>query len=122
MNVTILGPSSFISTLNELKSSLNFNIISASSDTKYDIILFHNDALNDNKQFNIIKNSNSIKICASDKKKQSVNYDVNLNLPASLKEINTIVENIVAKKRFSRNSSIKINEYLLDKNEKIIKI
>ena len=118
MNVTILGPSSFISTLNELKSSLNFNIISASSDTKYDIILFHNDALNDNKQFNIIKNSNSIKICASDKKKQSVNYDVNLNLPASLKEINTIVENIVAKKRFSRNSSIKINEYLLDKNEK----
>lgn len=118
LNVTILGPSSFISTLNELKSSLNFNIISASSDTKYDIILFHNDALNDNKQFNIIKNSNSIKICASDKKKQSVNYDVNLNLPASLKEINTIVENIVAKKRFSRNSSIKINEYLLDKNEK----
>ena len=118
LNVTILGPSSFISTLNELKSSLNFNIISASSDTKYDIILFHNDALNDNKQFNFIKNSNSIKICASDKKIQSVNYDVNLNLPASLKEINTIVENIVAKKRFSRNSSIKVNEYLLDKNEK----
>ena len=118
LNVTILGPSSFISTLNELKSSLNFNIISASSDTKYDIILFHNDALNDNKQFNFIKNSNSIKICASDKKIQSVNYDVNLNLPASLKEINAIVENIVAKKRFSRNSSIKVNEYLLDKNEK----
>ena len=118
LNVTILGPSSFISTLNELKSSLNFNIISASSDTKYDIILFHNDALNDNKQFNFIKNSNSIKICASDKKIQSVNYDVNLNLPASLKEINTIVENIVAKKRFTRNSSMKVNEYLLDKNEK----
>ena len=41
-----------------------------------------------------------------------------LELPATLKEINAVVENIVAKKKFNENSSIDIKSYLLNKNEK----
>ena len=35
-----------------------------------------------------------------------------------MKEINTAVENVAAKKLFSKNSSIEIKKYLLNKNEK----
>ena len=36
----------------------------------------------------------------------------------TVKEINTVIENSVAKKKFNKNSSIKVKKYLLDKNEK----
>ena len=39
-------------------------------------------------------------------------------MPSSLKEINSIVENVAAKKEFSKNSSIEVKKYLLNKNEK----
>ena len=41
-----------------------------------------------------------------------------LELPTTLKEINAIVENAAAKKKFNINSSIEIKSYLLNKNEK----
>ena len=39
-------------------------------------------------------------------------------MPTSLKEINSTVEQVTAKKVFSKNSSIEIKKYLLNKNEK----
>ena len=39
-------------------------------------------------------------------------------MPTTLKEINAVVENTIAKKKFIQNSSIKIKNYLLNKNEK----
>ena len=80
--------------------------------------MFHEDALKQKEQKDIINSSNSIKICASSKKKSSNTFDTCIELPATLKEINTALENIVAKKRFNKNSSIKIKNYLLNKNEK----
>ena len=53
-----------------------------------------------------------------EKKKFKDNYDANLELPATLKEINSIVENTAAKKKFNKNSSIEIKSYFLNKNEK----
>jgi hypothetical protein len=118
INVIIFGPSSFIFTLNELKPFLKFNCISHDLNIDHDLILFHNDALKDNKQKDFINNSSSIKICVHKNEKLLNNYDANLELPATLKEINTTVENLVAKKKFIKNSSIKIKNYLLNKNEK----
>ena len=116
--VIILGPSSFVSTLNELKTFLKFNPLSGDLNIDHDIILFHNDALKDDKQKNFIEKSKSIKICAVNKKETINNWDAKLELPATLKEINAIVENTLAKKKFNKNSSIEIKSYLLDKNEK----
>ena len=62
--------------------------------------------------------SGAIKICVSKKKEKLSIYDSSLELPSTLKEINSVVENIAAKKKFSKNSSIEIKGYLLDKNEK----
>ena len=118
LNVLIFGPPSFISTLNELKPFLKFNPLFEDKNNEYDVIIFHNEALKDNNKKIFIENSNDIKIYASNKKDLLSNYDAFLELPANLKEIDSIVENIFAKSKFSKNSSIEIKNYLLNKNEK----
>ena len=116
--VRILGPSSFVSTLNELKKFLKFNSISENSKENPNIILFHVDALFDRETKDYINRSESIKICAGEKKDLSDHYENVLELPTTVKEINAIVENTVAKKKFNINSSIDVKSYLLNKNEK----
>ena len=118
LNVLIFGPSSFISTLDELKPFLKFNPLSDDLNKTYEVILIHNEVLKEESKKIFVKNSNSIKIYASKKKDLSTNYDAFLELPANLKEINAIVENIAAKSKFVKNSSIEIKNYLLNKNEK----
>ena len=118
LNVLIFGPSSFISTLDELKSFLKFNPFTNTSSKEHDVILIHHEALKNKNNKNFSEKSNTIKIYASNKRKLSNDYDAYLELPANLKEINSIVENIVAKSKFSKNSSIEIKNYLLNKNEK----
>ena len=117
-NVKILGPSSFVSTLNELKIHLKFNpLIDGQSDNSI-AILFHVDALKDINQKNYINSKDTIKICVGKKNNLKDNFDANLELPTTLKEINAIIENTIAKKKFNKNSSIIIKDYLLNKNEK----
>lgn len=118
LSVLILGPNSFISTIDELKTYLKFNSSSDISDVKHDIILYHEEALNDKKNNQIIMNSKSLKVCASNGKKIAENCDAILELPFTLKEINSVIESVAAKKKFSINSSIKIKNYLLNKNER----
>ena len=118
LKVLILGSSSFVSTLNELKSFLKFNPLPNNTNTDPNVILFHVDALMDKNQKKYIEANNSIKICVGKKKDLKDNFDGNLELPTTLKEINAIVDNAFAKKKFSKNSSIEIKSYLLNKNEK----
>jgi hypothetical protein len=118
LNVRIFGPSSFISTLNELKIYLKFNPLFDGKDDIIKIILFHTDVLQDKNLKNYICKKDLIKICVGKKKDLSDNCDASLELPTTIKEINAIVENTVAKKRFNINSSIEIKDYFLNKNEK----
>ena len=113
-----MGPSSFISSLNEIKTFLKFNPLSNHSIDNPNIILFHIDALKDKNQKDYIHNNKAIKICAANNKDLVNDYDAILKLPATLEEINTIIENLVAKRAFVENSSLKIKDYLLNKNEK----
>ncbi len=118
LNVLILGSPSFVSTLNELKSFLKFNPVFRNSNKDFEVILFHFDILTNKKDKELIDRSNSIKICLGSKKDMKEKFDANLELPTSLKQINTIIENTSAKKKFNKNSSIEVKDYLLDKNEK----
>ncbi|MDC0952217.1 winged helix-turn-helix domain-containing protein [Pelagibacteraceae bacterium] len=122
-NVLILGPNNFISTLIELKSFLKFNlyddILSANKQKiKLDILIIHKDVLSINKRLNILSNNNIIKILATKSIEKNTEFDAILKLPIKLSEINSIVEQLSAKKTFIKNSSIKIKNYFLDKNEK----
>ena len=118
LNVLILGPSSFISTLNELRDYLKFNLLSNKPNSNSDIIFFHTEALKEKNTKIILNNNNSIKICAGKKKDKITNYDAYLELPTTLREINLLIERTAAKQKFNMNSSIQIKSYLLDKNEK----
>jgi len=82
------------------------------------VILIHKKALKDKNKKNFIDQSTTIKVYASDEKDLSSRYDAYLELPANLKEINTTIENIAAKSKYSKNSSIEIKNYMLNKNEK----
>ena len=122
LNVLVLGSASFISTLVELKPYLKFNLFEGFTSknkgkTNIDIVIFHEETKFDTSQDNL--NNKSIpKIFASKNKYKVGNYDGFLNLPTSLNEINSIVEQTISKKTFSKNSSIIIKDYLLNKNEK----
>ena len=118
LKVLILGPTSFISTLNELKTFLKFNPTFENLSSSHDVILVHEEALKQIKQKELIQKSGSIKILATKRKQANNIFDANLELPSTLKEINELIENISAKKKFSQNSSINVKNYLLNKNEK----
>ena len=118
LNVLIFGPSSFIYTLDELKNFLKCNSFFDNINNKHEVILIHNEELKDKNKKNFIEKSSAIKIYASKKKDLLSNYDAYLELPANLKEINAVIENAFAKSKFSKNSSIVIKNYLLNKNEK----
>ena len=118
LKVLILGPTTFYSTLSELKPFFKFNPVNKKNSSDFDVILFHEDTLNNKDDIKIVSNSDSIKIFASFKKKSFISFDAFLQLPTSLKEINAVVESAAAKNVFSKNSSIEIKKYLLNKNEK----
>ena len=118
LNVQILGSSSFISTLNELKVFLKFNPLSDNFNVNPNIILFHSDALKDKKLKDYIYDNKFLKICVGKRKVLKDDFDAHLPLPTTVKDINAIVENTAARKKFSINSSILIKSYTLDKNEK----
>ena len=103
LNVLILGPNSFFSTLNELKPFLKFNPTEEKNSSDFDAILFHEESLNYKKDNKFISTSHSLKICASSKKILSNNFDAFLEIPSTLREINAVVENISAKKEFNKN-------------------
>ena len=123
LKVLVFGPDSFISTLMELKTYLKFNLFDDlnklnNNSTNFDILFFHEKSLNNKQTKEDINKYNSIKILASGKNDKFFNYDAILKLPTTLKEINSIIEASTAKKIFNKNSSIRIKEYFLDKNEK----
>jgi DNA-binding response OmpR family regulator len=118
LNVLILGPKSFTSTLDELKSFLKFIPHFNASNIKYDVILFHREALENKLNKQLLDKSNVLKICATNKKEKMNTEENYLELPTTLKQLNSIVESVSVKKKFNENSSIKINDYTLDKNEK----
>ena len=125
INVLSFGSKNFNISLKELKDHLNFKLTTIDTDIElksfdsYDILLCHQDFFKNNSSSEILKKSNKIKIlaCNLDKKRFDIFSD-KIFLPAKLDEINKIIENSIVRKNFSKNSSIKVKNYILDKNEK----
>ena len=126
INVLCFASNDFNISLEELKEYLKFNVKFSNDKDKelknydYQILLIHENFFNDkSNQFEFEKKTQCIKILLCSITKKIPKYiDYNLKLPMNLKDLNTVIENSVIKKSFSKNSSIKIKNYILDKNEK----
>ncbi len=125
LNIIAFGPDSFLSTLNELKPFLKFNLLvdkTLPNEKKlntFDIFICHISSLNGQKIDKILAKAKCLKILACSKENEySKFFDDIIDLPTTLKDINKIIETRVAKNQFNINSAIKIKNYFLDKNEK----
>ena len=120
-------PAKFNTSLDELKDFLKFKLefFEKNSDLKIineaDVLLCSENFLIKNGFHEIIKNLKNTKILVGQSNKiTSFNFERKIALPIKFNDLNTLIENVIAKKNFSKNSSIKIKLYRLDKNEKKI--
>ena len=125
LNILVLGPKSFLSTLTELETYLKFNLnindkkISDEILNKYEVIIVHQEYLNNLKDDQLKNKRQCIKIIATGKNnKKAYLFDNQIILPTTINEINNVIEITQSKKKFHKSSAISIKDYLLDKNEK----
>ena len=119
------GSKNFNTSLEELKDHLNFKLnttednLSTKLIENYDILFFYQDYFKINSHIKLLEVTNKIKILAfySNKVSKEIFTDA-ISLPMRIEELNNIIENSVIKKNFIKNSSIKIKNYILNKNEK----
>ena len=121
--ILVFGNKEFNNSLSELKEYLNFNLKTVndykdlSSIENYQGLIIHEDALNDKSLKDLIKNDNISKILFHNSSNIPGTENIEkITLPASIDQINNIVVNNIIKRKFKVNSSLKINNYKLDKN------
>ena len=128
INVLAFGSVNFNTSLEEIKDYLSFKLITSDNifdNTKFnncDILFIHEESLKDiSIKSNLLKESNKITILAYSSSNSLIHnnfFNNKISLPTTVNDLNHIVENLFAKKNFNKNSSIKIKDYFLDKNEK----
>ena len=125
INVLTFGSRNFNTSLEELKDYLNFKLTFADKEinketlNNHDVLILHQDGLYGDSLEKLLKDSKKIKILVSNKSdKKNDQFNEIISLPLKISDLNQIVENAITKKNFSKNSSILIKQYKLDKNEK----
>jgi hypothetical protein len=128
-DVIIFATENFNKSFNEIKEHLNFNstLFNGNIDEKIfsttNIILIDGDILQDSeieKKIKSLKDKNSLLIEGSN---TSLNFHCNEKIirPFNLTDLNKKVTEMLSSLKFNKNSSIKIKDYVLDKNEKKLK-
>ena len=123
LNALIIGSKNLFSALNEIKSHLNFNLFFYDKPlnlipNNIKVMILHEVDIKDVKNYTFLEKSKIVKILATKKMIKDDMFSAVIKLPASINELNNIVETSLAKRKFYDNSSIKIKEYLLNKNER----
>ena len=121
--ILAFGNKEFNDSLMELKDHLNFNLEVEDNINNNKLIdnyqgfIIHEDALNNNKIKNVLKNDSINKIIIHQTKNiKGIDNIEKLLLPATIDQINKTINNNFVKKKFLINSSLKINNYILNKN------
>ena len=128
VNITSIGNQDFNSTLGELREFLDFDLNTynempeVSELKKSKVILIHEDLLKNNLSINFFNNINVPLIIAKRKETKLDKYNNidHIIIPSTINEVNRSILECITKFKFYNNSSIKIKEYTLNKNEKKI--
>ena len=122
----IFGSKNFNNSINEVKEDLDFSLSFFDFTTKSYIIdqsisaivvdsqVLHKDNLS---AINKIHNK-PILLLETLVNNKKLNYNDKILLPTSLDDLTNRITNIITAFKFSNNSALKINKYILDKNEK----
>ena len=110
----------------ELKQHFSLNIVISKDyikdilNLKYNLILFENGNFIDSKLTKLLNEKKNItKLCLNSLTNNTkVIFDDKLELPLNFFELNNRINQLVTKKKYNENSSIKIKDFILDKNEK----
>ena len=127
-SLLVFGTKNFNNSLNEIKEYFNFpltfyekNDFSKSLITNARAILIESDFCNSDEIFTLINSIRGKPVLlfanqtSSDNK---CNHNKKIFLPLSFRDLSNHVKNLITSVKFNQNSSIKIKEYLIDKNER----
>ena len=131
-SLLVFGTKNFNNSLNEIKEYLSFSLIFYDKNTyseslfpKINSLLVDSEICNDVdvlSSINKIKNKPILLLKRNDTNSiNKLSFDFTINLPLNLFEFSYCIENLISVKKFNSNSSIKIKEYLVDKNERKLK-
>ncbi len=127
-DVLCLATVEFNNSLRELKDNLYFNINFLEKENNdillnnYELLLIETDLLQSfsSKFIDKIHEKEKILLCNSNKFK-NIKFSEKVDFPITLMDLNKSIKNIITRKKFVSNSSIKIKDYILDKNQKKLK-
>ena len=123
INILAVCNNDFISSLYELKDYLNFNFEPFNSKIhngnlkNFDILLFQDEKMSDfdTKSLDTYK---GINILIGKNKKLLNNFHHQINLPLKINDFINVIDDLRSKRKFSDNSTIKLKNYILNKNER----
>jgi len=127
LDLLVFGSRNFNNTIKEIKENLKYSLIFFDFDKpKYSIsssiaaVIVEEQVCKNKDSLTIIEKFNKkpiIFLCNLNTINQNI-FDNKILLPISLFELKNKITNIIAASKFTLNSSIKIKDYILDKNEK----
>ena len=133
VNILVFGSNNFNKTLNEIKNKLSFNLIIYGSkdylkQTIHDhhVLLIDNEFLNkqtevDFRKLESFKLPILLLIDSQTKVKKNFIFNDQLYLPLNILDLKKKVSDLLSSFKFSKNSSVNIKNYTIDKNLKIMK-
>lgn len=129
-SLLVLGTKNFNNSLNEIKKYLDFSLIFFNDDTSFnDTISTINAVLVDSETCNNLNNlslinsihTRPILLIENDGVFKKCNYTYKINFPIVFSDFNIKIMSLISSQKFIQNSSIKVKEYIIDKNEKTLK-
>jgi len=129
-SLLVFGTKNFNNSLNEIKEYLNFSLIFFHNEISFnntvpsiDGLLIDSVICNDTNYLSLINSVNNkpIFLIGRSEVTKKCNYTDKIILPLILSDFNTKIMSLLTTVTFNKNSSVKIKQYTIDKNEKKLK-
>ena len=133
INILVFASHNFNKTLDEIKNKLSFNLIIYDSNDylkqtvhDYHVLFVDNEFLKKKEEADLIKFESfklPILLLIDEQAKVKKNFVFNdqLNFPLNILDLRKKVNDLLSSFKFSKNSSVNIKNYIIDKNSKIMK-
>ena len=129
LNIICFGNDDFNNTLNELKAFFDYDLSFFKSNEKNitqvsdSLALIHYESLSNDEIVKFLNNTNLPKVLLSKKElKVKTKFDENIKLPINFHNLKQILNDVGVRKKYAKNSSIEVKQYILNKNQKKLKV